>query len=100
MRDLWAALDTHQPAGAVLAPAVFLSRAFQILQPAIDALVEDYVAANDDPIDLSEIKWLEATPNGTLPLVSKLQHRETTLLELSLSNETVSIVVSWTRDRH
>lgn len=83
-----------------MAPATFLSAALRVTQAALDAVVEDYVAAHDETVDPKEFEWHEATPNGSLPTIAALTHRDQTLLRLRLTEETAEIEVSWTRVRH
>lgn len=80
----------------------FLTTLFGLLQPMVDALVEDAEAEYGDYFNRADVKWLEETPNGSPLQVCSLVWRETTFLQVQLSTQTCQADLSseWSRLVH
>lgn len=91
-----------QPAGVFETPAAFLGRVFDSLQPMIDALSESAAATDGHAFRVSDLRWLEATPDGSSMQHCRLMWRETVLLEMQMSADQMlaHLLPSWPSRPH
>jgi hypothetical protein len=88
--------------GSLTGDREFLSTLFDVLQPMVDALLEDAEAEYGHDFNRADVKWHEQTPNGSPLQVCDLVWRETCLLQVQLSTLTshASINTAWSRLPH
>jgi hypothetical protein len=80
----------------------FLVALFDELQPMVDALVEDAEAEYGHEFDRADVKWHEATPNGSPLQVCSLVWKDIELLQVQLSTlgSQASVSTEWSRLTH
>lgn len=80
----------------------FAQAVFDSLQPVVDALVDDARLAFGPEFDRKDVRWLEATPDGSNQQMCRLLWRDVEMLRLQLSipQARMEVLVSWPRSRH
>jgi len=91
-----------QAAGVEPTPAAFFNLVFGRMQVMVDALIEDAAAKYGSDFRKDDVRWLEATPDGSTTQHCRLIWQETVLLELhvSLLEMRSGCEVEWSRLRH
>jgi hypothetical protein len=79
----------------------FIDDAFSIIQPLVDGIIE-HNRINTEGFEVSDVRWLEASPNAYPRQLCRLQWRDVTLLrvELSMLGERFQLETNWHAHRH